>query len=62
MTRAAVKHKSQPSPAVPSNGKRPMRDMFWRKASHADLDRAGDFILKNLELIRQEATVRGDPR
>jgi hypothetical protein len=62
MIRASVKQKSQPSRSAPGDDERRVPNRFWRKASHADMDRAGDFILKNLELIRQEATIRGDSR
>ena len=32
------------------------KPLFWRRPSHPDNDRAGDFLLKNLEAIREEAT------
>jgi hypothetical protein len=30
----------------------PAEPLFWRRAWHPDNDRAGDFLLKNLESIR----------
>lgn len=62
MIKASAKAKSRSDRAKPGDGKRSARDLFWRKTSHVDLDRAGDFILENLGMIREEATVRGDPR
>jgi len=35
---------------------------FWRRQSHSDLDRSGDFILNNLRSTREEARSRGDSR
>jgi hypothetical protein len=62
MIKAPAKRKPQPSVATSSNGKRDARKSFWRRPSQPELDRAGDFILKNLELMREEATARGDSR
>lgn len=60
--KAPTKHKSQSGPVAPAKRKFPAPALFWRRASHVDLDRAGDFILKNLGLMREQATVRGDSR
>jgi hypothetical protein len=61
----AVK-KSEPKPCVRrtplSRGASSAKPLFWRLASHPDNDRAGDFLLKNLEAIREESSSRGDPR
>jgi hypothetical protein len=62
MIKAPAKRKPQPSVAMSGNGKRDARKSFWRRPSHPELDRAGDFILKNLDLMREEATARGDSR
>jgi hypothetical protein len=48
MIKAPAKRKPQLSVATSSNGKRDARRSFWRRPSHPELDRAGDFILKNL--------------
>jgi len=36
--------------------------VFWRRPQNADLDRAGELLLANLEKIRKEAKSRGDSR
>ena len=36
--------------------------VFWRRPQNADLDRAGELLLANLENIRKEAKSRGDSR
>lgn len=56
-----IKTSTKTKPPKGGNGKHDKPEMFWRKPTHAELDRAGDFILENLEGIREEATVRGDP-
>lgn len=35
------------------------RPLFWRRAWNPDNDRAGDFLLKNLESIREESSSCG---
>jgi hypothetical protein len=42
-----------------SRGAASAKPLFWRRASHLDDDRAGDFLLKNLEAIREESLSRG---
>jgi hypothetical protein len=60
MFKAPAKRKPQSSVAKSTNGDRDTQRSFWRRPSHPELDRAGDFILKNLDLMREEATARGD--
>jgi hypothetical protein len=60
MLKASEKTKPQPRLAGASKGKRNTRDPFWRRPFHPELDRAGDFILRNLEGMREEAIARGD--
>ncbi|HAF03987.1 MAG TPA: hypothetical protein DCG89_09320 [Spartobacteria bacterium] len=62
MIKASEKTKPQARRAEASNRKRDGRNMFWRKPSNLELDQAGDFILKNLKVMREEATARGDSR
>jgi len=38
------------------------RNLFWQRVFHPELNRAGDFILKNLAGMRKEAEARGDTR
>ena len=62
MLKASEKTKPQPNLAGASKGKGNARDPFWRRRFHPELDRAGDFILRNLEVMREEAIARGDSR
>ena len=34
----------------------PAKPLFWRRVWHPDNERAGDFLLKNLEAIREGET------
>ena len=62
MLKASAKTKPQPSLTGASKGKRNARDPFWRRPFRPELDRAGNFILRNLEVMREEAIARGDSR
>lgn len=59
MLKASEKTKPRPNHAGAGKGK---RDPFWRRSFRSELDRAGDFILKNLEVLREEAIARGNSR
>ena len=62
MLKASGKTKPRPRKAKAGPNKRNTRDLFWRRVFHPELDRAGDFILKNLDGMRKEAVARGDSR
>lgn len=58
MSSTAAKHirsRPKPRPAASSKGVR----KFWIRAQNADLDRAGDLLLKNLSVMRRTAPSRG---
>jgi hypothetical protein len=37
-------------------------DRFWVRKPNAELDRSGDWLLKNLSVVRAQAVSRADPR
>jgi hypothetical protein len=60
MLKAPEKTKPRARVGAARKGKCRPHDPFWRRPFHPELDRAGDFILKNLEVLREEAIVRGN--
>jgi hypothetical protein len=62
MLKATEKTKPRRLAGAAGKSKNEPRDRFWRRLFHPELDRAGDFILKNLEVLREEAIVRGNSR
>ena len=59
LTKTPKRSKRTLVPARPQSRSHP--EMFWVRAGHPDLDRAGDLLLRHLAEIRQEAP-SGSPR